>query len=105
MIRRPPISTRTDTLFPYTTLFRSQDEGARGAAEPLQRIEQFAGHAKKERAADPEHLVIVRQRIPLAEIFAAVVAFAASGHRDGFAHPRHEHQAGEGYAKIGRAHV
>src|SRR3546814_9126421 len=23
MIRRPPISTRTDTLFPYTTLFRS----------------------------------------------------------------------------------
>src|SRR3546814_11322970 len=23
MIRRPPISTRTDTLFPYTTLFRA----------------------------------------------------------------------------------
>src|SRR3546814_2020864 len=30
MIRRPPRSTRTDTLFPYTTLFRSQgaDVGA-----------------------------------------------------------------------------
>src|SRR3546814_16056448 len=29
MIRRPPRSTRTDTLFPYTTLFRSPfDEGA-----------------------------------------------------------------------------
>src|SRR3546814_8468023 len=27
MIRRPPRSTRTDTLFPYTTLFRS-DQGA-----------------------------------------------------------------------------
>src|SRR3546814_15937510 len=26
MIRRPPRSTRTDTLFPYTTLFRSKDE-------------------------------------------------------------------------------
>src|SRR3546814_4232218 len=26
-IRRPPISTRTDTLFPYTTLFRSDDAG------------------------------------------------------------------------------
>src|SRR3546814_9603911 len=26
MIRRPPRSTRTDTLFPYTTLFRSGDE-------------------------------------------------------------------------------
>src|SRR3546814_16553920 len=28
MIRRPPRSTRTDTLFPYTTLFRSVDEFA-----------------------------------------------------------------------------
>src|SRR3546814_5036642 len=28
MIRRPPRSTRTDTLFPYTTLFRSPDLGA-----------------------------------------------------------------------------
>src|SRR3546814_8853442 len=27
MIRRPPRSTRTDTLFPYTTLFRSLDRG------------------------------------------------------------------------------
>src|SRR3546814_10873511 len=26
MIRRPPRSTRTDTLFPYTTLFRSQPQ-------------------------------------------------------------------------------
>src|SRR3546814_20545667 len=31
MIRRPPRSTRTDTLFPYTTLFRShQRRGRRG---------------------------------------------------------------------------
>src|SRR3546814_2878396 len=28
MIRRPPRSTRTDTLFPYTTLFRSDLAGA-----------------------------------------------------------------------------
>src|SRR3546814_3714752 len=27
MIRRPPRSTRTDTLFPYTTLFRSRTSG------------------------------------------------------------------------------
>src|SRR3546814_18300091 len=32
MIRRPPRSTRTDTLFPYTTLFRSQ---ARREAGPV----------------------------------------------------------------------
>src|SRR3546814_1980163 len=29
MIRRPPRSTRTDTLFPYTTLFRSEDAAIR----------------------------------------------------------------------------
>src|SRR3546814_10543550 len=28
MIRQPPISTRTDTLFPYTTLFRSKKSPA-----------------------------------------------------------------------------
>src|SRR3546814_5879150 len=32
MIRRPPRSTRTDTLFPYTTLFRSQCVGRPGLA-------------------------------------------------------------------------
>src|SRR3546814_15352022 len=29
MIRRPPRSTRTDTLFPYTTLFRSRELGCK----------------------------------------------------------------------------
>src|SRR3546814_2476530 len=35
MIRRPPRSTRTDTLFPYTTLFRSLDatDGKAGFVE------------------------------------------------------------------------
>src|SRR3546814_15413544 len=51
MIRRPPRSTRTDTLFPYTTLFRSprEDDGVtvgrcggvqpvlRGQPQPLRR--------------------------------------------------------------------
>src|SRR3546814_20954213 len=36
MRRRPPISTRTDTLFPYTTLFRSARSG-------LDRIEHAVG--------------------------------------------------------------
>src|SRR3546814_17818266 len=31
MIRRPPRSTRTDTLFPYTTLFRSIDPARKPA--------------------------------------------------------------------------
>src|SRR3546814_19968575 len=32
MIRRPPRSTRTDTLFPYTTLFRSLRDSADSAS-------------------------------------------------------------------------
>src|SRR3546814_4937151 len=32
MIRRPPRSTRTDTLFPYTTLFRSRHQSAPASA-------------------------------------------------------------------------
>src|SRR3546814_3723606 len=37
MIRRPPRSTRTDTLFPYTTLFRSTAQAERrcGDARPI----------------------------------------------------------------------
>src|SRR3546814_747994 len=35
MIRRPPISTRTDTLFPYTTLFRSPLPGLAEVGDPL----------------------------------------------------------------------
>src|SRR3546814_20062610 len=35
MIRRPPRATRTDTLFPYTTLFRSGDQEGRPAGRAL----------------------------------------------------------------------
>src|SRR3546814_2265338 len=33
IVRRPPRSTRTDTLFPYTTLFRSHHQRARERAD------------------------------------------------------------------------
>src|SRR3546814_15005461 len=43
MIRRPPRSTRTDTLFPYTTLFRSMPSslqcGADGGPRRLMKID------------------------------------------------------------------
>src|SRR3546814_2819461 len=38
MIRRPPRSTRTDTLFPYTTLFRSVGRLRRRSAPPGHRL-------------------------------------------------------------------
>src|SRR3546814_4423598 len=43
MIRRPPRSTRTDTLFPYTTLFRSDRAGrARGIVAAALKASQRA---------------------------------------------------------------
>src|SRR3546814_15953091 len=41
MIRRQPRATRTDTLFPYTTLFRS------GHPEPAENLHATIGHAVK----------------------------------------------------------
>src|SRR3546814_9846736 len=43
MLRRPPRSTRTDTLFPYTTLFRSPPPGYRSGGffaskQPCRRV-------------------------------------------------------------------
>src|SRR3546814_7242485 len=39
MIRRPPRSTRTDTLFPYTTLFRSEASRTPGIAAVVAEID------------------------------------------------------------------
>src|SRR3546814_12754558 len=51
MIRRPPRSTRTDTLLPYTTLFRSQAQDDRVLA--------VAGGKERSLArADREHLAL-----------------------------------------------
>src|SRR3546814_16762299 len=40
MMRRPPISTRPDTLFPYTTLVRSQAPGLLAATEYIRELRQ-----------------------------------------------------------------
>src|SRR3546814_7249098 len=49
MIRRPPRSTRTDTLFPYTTLFRSL---------ALDRVAEEGLHPLVDLAAQPRHLAL-----------------------------------------------
>src|SRR3546814_4386275 len=46
MIRRPPNSTRTDTLFPYTTLFRSEHAAFRVAGY-IQRAVGTGGDARE----------------------------------------------------------
>src|SRR3546814_20112541 len=92
MIRRPPRSTRTDTLFPYTTLFRSLGTQRRTAIESAhgratghcqdaraRRTRTRAGGACAARAApsaDAESPRPHRQRCP----GASVNAPACAGH-------------------------
>src|SRR3546814_15336854 len=76
MIRRPPRSTRTDTLFPYTTLFRSEAiaEGTRQKALAQSEIDAATNHFLD--AVD-----YYRERIPASQ------------------------RTGEKQPEIGRAHV
>src|SRR3546814_9356063 len=55
MIRRPPRSTRTDTLFPYTTLFRSALPPRRGhhRGRPLNKRRE--GTSRRVRQRSEEH--------------------------------------------------
>src|SRR3546814_12010358 len=53
MIRLPPRSTLTDTLFPYTTLVRSYDEGV----EPFVAIEDVLERIEETDAGNAERLV------------------------------------------------
>src|SRR3546814_14146134 len=50
IIRRPPRSTRTDTLFPYTTLFRSKPRPLRAAlrGRPLDRAALWRNNVRSE---------------------------------------------------------
>src|SRR3546814_15960254 len=52
MIRRPPRSTRTDTLFPYTTLFRSDIVGVEHAVNKARR------HVGGDEARCPLHCMV-----------------------------------------------
>src|SRR3546814_10972795 len=68
MTRRPPMSTRTDTLFPYTTLFRSDEErGTAALVEPGEGgVERFGGEklAAARRADAEPVLCLARARAP-----------------------------------------
>src|SRR3546814_8123254 len=61
MIRRPPRSTRTDTLFPYTTLFRSA---------------RIAGpHFRRDRRLFRDAVIALEQRIFLQEALELLIEF------------------------------
>src|SRR3546814_19952303 len=80
MIRRPPRSTRTDTLFPYTTLFRSRAVEQRAEQPGFRTVEasEFVLHGQRQwRLGEQQHLVV----------------------------KHHAGGAGDAAGKIGRAHV
>src|SRR3546814_5553592 len=62
MIRRPPRSTRTDTLFPYTTLFRSVEARDRARGHVAQALLDDARRLIDFLHADHEAVVAVAPR-------------------------------------------
>src|SRR3546814_15299996 len=83
MRRRPPRSTRTDTLFPYTTLFRSPptDDLARHHEHAVARIVQCLGVFRRRgdvrlHHLEDEEIILLDQRIVAKAAFEVGMAFA-----------------------------
>src|SRR3546814_1044415 len=90
MIRRPPRSTRTDTLFPYTTLFRSpvllRDRRYRRTGQAqgtacTAATGRAGAHARAARGAD--HPAALPEQGPAGPALSAPVGQAAAQGRDG----------------------
>src|SRR3546814_6286909 len=131
MIRRPPKSTRTDTLFPDTTLFRSRLHGPVSALNKAHSVRNqgraAAGHAQRKEArtkrapeskatngsgVDPrtECRHMKSRPSPAAPTGAGATAPAAAARKNGAdatcAHRRHSlHHGHRASAKNGRATV
>src|SRR3546814_5954437 len=118
MLRRPPRSTRTDTLFPYTTLFRSHggkavryhgtighDPGRRSRTILAENVadavaEQDIGHDRLERERSAHHHVAHFAPLDPAAIVLVWLGHIEAGPREGLPAVVVE-QRGE----IGREHV
>src|SRR3546814_5617517 len=110
MIRRPPRSTRTDTLFPYTTLFRSSGnrsapaQHSADAHDPARLPGAGHRHARSDPRASKSGTMT---RLKLADLadekpVRLTIELNARLHRDLAAYAI---AMGGGEAKIGRAHV
>src|SRR3546814_8766695 len=82
MIRRPPRSTRTDTLFPYTSLFRAVYGSDRDDDEWEGREQVGLGDGRSQAFAEDtaelaSHLRGRRNLVPIVTALAAVVCFVA----------------------------
>src|SRR3546814_7060527 len=115
MIRRPPRSTRTDTLFPYTTLFRTEqrdpglhEQQLRRDLAPPRRIKAALRVEARQEAVDTALVARVGQRRGVGGGFAV-----RGGGADAFGYRAlHRERVGnlaerglDRAFKIGRAHV
>src|SRR3546814_5508121 len=116
MLRRPPRSTRTDTLFPYTTLFRSKAKGARFPDRPqrqthgrfpaYERDRRMSGQQRRALVASPADYAreaenLLRQQYEFVPLEEADMVIALGG--DGFMLQTLHHMLES--RQIGRAHV
>src|SRR3546814_5863343 len=85
MIRRPPRSTRTDTLFPYTTLFRA-------GFEDLLEVQQLRAAVDQRHHVDAEHRLHLRLLVEVVEHHLGRVAALDQG---GAHQPRSEEHTSE----------
>src|SRR3546814_5802285 len=107
MIRRPPRSTRTDTLFPYTTLFRSNPEAAFDLLRPFFRDQRREHVCALFLNAEGQPCAMGTWAgeqgfvdLPLRQVFASGLAAAAAAMIIA-----HNHPSGDPTPEIGRAHV
>src|SRR3546814_15215943 len=84
MIRRPPRSTRTDTLFPYTTLFRSaaRSTSPSCSADPSARrrsriLDDFALLARAKGVIVAESVVYRKISVPMRSLLQATAIVGA----------------------------
>src|SRR3546814_2695882 len=100
MIRRPPRSTRTDTRFPYTTLFRSGGSDMRGEhdgmklvrAELCERLESLRRFSRRQSAGDFGENVGQLRRIASAYGIIPVARLAEAMERAIAETEQHAHQ-------------
>src|SRR3546814_11694221 len=78
MTRRPPRSTRTDTLFPYTTLFRSRQFLQRNIGDFLQLAEAFGDQQLRKRLVDVQ--LFLEHRRAFDKFALALLASVGLGH-------------------------
>src|SRR3546814_10129992 len=83
MIRRPPRSTRTDTLFPYTTLFRSsramRRRRRRFPKDPVMKQFKVAVVGATGAVGETMLAILAERKFPVSELVALASARSAGG--------------------------